>query len=89
MKIGDQLYCKLSYKNFILKNSTYEILSIFNISSSSSEKDLYYNMRSEIYIDPYGQTEDSIVFDQNDIESLFYTQQEIRKIKLEKLNEYR
>ena len=83
MKKGDKLYCKKTNKYFI-ENSFYEILSIFNISSSL-EKDLYYNIRSERHINPYGNTDNSIVISQEDIDTHFYTKQEVRKIKLEKL----
>ena len=89
MRKGDKLYSKLSYKIYMLINTEYEILSIFDISSSSSEKDLYYVMSSERYINPFGHPENSIVFDQNDIDILFYTKKEFRKIKLNKINEKR
>lgn len=83
MNIGDKIYCKKTYEHFI-KNSDYKIICISRISPFSDR--LFYTISSERYINTHGQTENSMVISQKEVNNIFYSKQEYRKIKLEKLN---
>lgn len=89
MKVGDKLYCKKIYSNrqkYFNKNVAYEILRIFNISPNPNKDDFFYVITSEIYFDPFGNKQISITFDINDVNEFFYSNQELRKIKLDKID---
>ena len=75
MKVGDKLYCKKDYCNFFTYNKCYVIGSI-----------------SERYFFMYDNDNELSAFNLHDESSVyyykdwFYTEQEMRKLKLNKLN---
>jgi hypothetical protein len=81
MKKGDTLYCKVDYifglKRLNTKNVDYKIVDIFQRFDIKHTQYLVSNDNGDL----------PCIFYKEEIDKYFYTEKEVRKIKLEKLND--